>query len=167
METVFERLLITTYKADMVSFMMVHPEAFDEAINLALIEKQPYSWRAAWLLWSCIEENDIRILPYIKPIISIISTKNDNHQRELLKILQKMELNNEDEGGLFNICISVWEQINKKPSVRFNAFKMIIKIVQNHSELINEIDFIIENQYLDSLSSSVKKSIFKMIKGLK
>jgi hypothetical protein len=167
METAFERLLTTTYKADMISYMGVHPEAFVESINLALTDKQPYSWRAAWLLWSYIEENDIRVQPYINGIISTVSTKSDDHQRELLKILQKMELNNEVEGILFNVCVSVWEKINKKPSVRFNAFKMIIKIVQNHPELINEIDFITEKQYIDSLSSSAKKSIFKMVNGLK
>jgi hypothetical protein len=167
MKTDLEVILSTSYKADMISYMVVHPEAFDEAINLALKDNQPYSWRASWLLWRSIVENDIRVQPYINDIIYSLTTKSDDHQRELIKILQKMVLNNEAEGILFNVCVSVWGEIGKKPSVRFNAFKMIIKIAQNHPELINEIDFITENQYMDSLSSSAKKSIFKMIKGLK
>jgi hypothetical protein len=117
METAFEHILINSYKVDLVSFMNAHPEDFEEAIKLAVADKQPYSWRAAWLLWSCMEENDKRIQVYINDIISALTSKNDDHQRELLKILHQMELSEENEGILFNICSGVWEKINKKPSV--------------------------------------------------
>ncbi len=162
--TTLEHILTSSCKADMISYMVAHPEDFEEAIKLAISNKQPYSWRAAWLLWSCMEENDHRVQGYIQSIISTLTTKNDDHQRELFKILQQMELNEEYEGVLFNICVTVWEKINKKPSVRFNAFKMIIKIVKKHPNLSNEIDFLTQNQYLDSLSPAVKKSISKMMK---
>ncbi len=62
-----------------------HPEYFNEAIELALVDKQPYSWRAAWLLWSCMEENDKRIRKYLKKIIDSLKSKDDGHQRELTK----------------------------------------------------------------------------------
>ena len=58
METALEKTLTSCYKHEMISFMENHPEAFDEAIQLTVSDKQPYSWRAAWLLLSCIEEND-------------------------------------------------------------------------------------------------------------
>jgi len=164
METALEHILTSYYKDGMISFMDAHPEYFEEAIELAISNKQPYSWRAAWLLWSCMEENDKRIQGYIKNIINTITTKKDGHQRELLKILLKMELNEEHEGYLFNVCVAVWENINKKPSVRFTAFKFIIKIVKKHPDLSNEITFLTQNQYLDSLSPAVKSSISKMIK---
>jgi len=164
METALEQILTNAYKAGMISYMAAYPEDFEEAIKLAISEKQPYSWRAAWLLWSCMEENDKRIQEYIKNIISIISTKNDAHQRELLKILQQMEINEEYEGLLFNLCVTVWEKINKKPSVRFNAFKMIVKIAKNHPDLSHEIVLLTQNQYVDSLSPAAKKSISRMIK---
>jgi len=75
-----------------------------------------------------------------------------------------MELNEEQEGYLFNVCVTIWEKINKKPSVRFTAFKFIIKIANKHPELSNEIAFFTQNQYFISLSPGVKKSIFKMLK---
>ena len=164
METALEHILTSSYKADMISYMDAHPEDFEEAIKLAISNKQPYSWRAAWLLWSCMAENDQQIQGYIKNIIKTITTKNDDHQRELLKILLQMELNEEYEGFLFNVCVTVWEKINKKPSVRLTAFKIILKIVKNHPDLSNEIIFLTQNQYLDSLSPAAKKSISKMIK---
>lgn len=163
MEKALEHIVTSSYKADMISYMDAHPEDFEEAIKLAVSNKQPYSWRAAWLLWSCMEENDQRIQGYIKNIINTITTKNDDHQRELLKILLLMELNEEYEGFLFNVCVTVWEKINKNPSVRLTAFKIIVKIVKKHPDLSHEIIFLTQNQYLDSLSPAVKRSISKMI----
>ncbi len=164
METALEHILINSYKDEMISFMDSHPEYFEEAIKLAISDKQPYAWRAAWLLWSCTEKNDQRIQKYIKDIINTITTKEDGHQRELLKILLLMELNEEYEGYLFDACITVWEKINKNPSVRFTAFKFITKIVKKHPELFNEIAFLTQDHYLESLSPGVKKSITKIIK---
>jgi len=164
MELEFEWILTNSYKADMISYASAHPEVFQEAIHLAIADKQPYSWRAAWLLWSCMEENDQRIQGYVKNIIETIAIRNDDQQRELLIILQKMEIDEELEGLLFNHCVTVWEKINKKPSVRLNAFKVIVKIAHKHPGLSHEITFLTQDQYMDSLSASVKKSISKLIK---
>ncbi|MEW6194219.1 MAG: hypothetical protein AB1521_03565 [Bacteroidota bacterium] len=164
METPLEQILTNSYKAGMISYIDAHPRDFEEAVKLAISDKQPYSWRAAWLLWSCMKKNDRRIQPYIKKIINTLTTKDDNHRRELLKILSLMELNGEHESFLFDVCMTIWEKINKKPSVRFTAFKIIVKIAKKHPDLSREIVFLMQNQYLDSLSPSVKRSIAKMAK---
>jgi hypothetical protein len=54
METALEWTLTNSYKADMISYLAAHPEDFEEVVKLAIADKQPYSWRAAWLLWSCM-----------------------------------------------------------------------------------------------------------------
>jgi hypothetical protein len=163
METELEHLLVNTYKDEMIAYMATHPEKYDEAIQLAISEKQPYSWRAAWLLWSCMEKNDQRIQKYVKDIISSLPSKNDDHQRELIKILEQMEIAEEYESFLFDFCITNWKTIDKSPSVRFNAFKMMVKIVKRHPDLANEIEFLTENKYMETLSSSAQKSIYKML----
>lgn len=150
----------------MISFLANHPEYFDEAIELAIGDKQPYSWRAAWLLWSCMEGNDKRIQKYVKRIVETLDTKDDGHQRELLKILLQMELKGEYEGKLFDLCMNIWEQIGKAPSVRVNALKFIIKIANKHPELSQEITFLAQDHYLDSLSPGAKHSVRKLMKGL-
>ncbi len=164
LESELEQVLTNSYKAGMISYIATHPGAFKEAIQLAISDKQPYSWRAAWLLWSIMEVNDTRIKEYIKDIIGMIANRNDDHQRELLKILQQLEINEEYEGILFNLCATVWEKIKKKPSVRLTAFKMMVKIAKNHPDLSREIIFLTQDQYMDSLSPAAKKSICKMIK---
>ena len=166
METALEHILTSTYKDEMIAYLNTHPEDFEEAIKLAISDKQPYGWRAAWLLWSCMEENDRRIRGYLKQIINTISTKGDGHQRELLKILQPMELDEEDEGVLFNVCVNLWGKTNKRPSVRFTAFTFIIKMVSRYPDLSHEIKLLTDDRYLDSLSPGIKAVVSRTIKQL-
>lgn len=166
MESALENKLLASYKAEMISFMEDHPEYFDEAIELAIGDKQPYSWRAAWLLWSCMEENDKRIQKYVKRIVETLDTKDDGHQRELLKILLQMELKEEYEGKLFDLCMNIWEQIDKAPAVRVNAFKFIFKIAKKHCELTKEISFLAQDHYLESLSPGAKHSVLKLMRKI-
>jgi hypothetical protein len=164
METALEQILISSNKTCMISYMAAHPGDFDEVIRLAISDKKRYSWRAAWLLWSCMEKNDKRIKRYVKNIIDTISYKADNHQRELLIVLLQMDINEEDEGLLYHHCLRLWEDISKKPSIRYNAFKMILKIVKKHPDLHHEIKILTHSLYMNSLSPGVKRGIAKMAK---
>jgi len=150
----------------MVSYMAAHPDAFEEAIKLAISDKQPYAWRAAWLLWSCAVPNDSRIQRHVNTVINALESKNDDHKRELIKMLLPMDLNDEQEGLLLNVCTQVWEKIDKKPSVRFTAFRMIVKIAISHPDLSKEIHLLTDNRYMDTLSSAAKQSIYRLIKEI-
>ena len=166
MESTLEHKLLNTYKKEMISFMNAHPEYFEEAIELAVSNKQPYAWRAAYVLWSVIRENDVRIRKHIKKIANAVKDKNDGHQRELLKILLMMELDEKYESKLFDICMNLWEQINKAPSVRVNAFKFILKIAKKHPELKQEISFLTQDHFMESLSPGARHSVKILMKDL-
>ena len=148
----------------MIVFLNSHPEYFTEALELAIGDKQPYCWRAAWLLYSCMEENDPRVRLYIQKIIAVLPEKKDGHQRELMKLLHVMELDNEQEGRVFDMCMNIWESINKQPSIRANAFLFILKTVTKYPELKEEFAFITQDQYLDTLSPGIKNSIKMKVK---
>jgi hypothetical protein len=167
METALEKIITNSYKAGMHSYVAQHPECFEELVMLTIADKQPYSWRAAWLLWSCIEENDRRIRKHVKDLIHVLPDRKDNQQRELLKILQQMEIKEELEGLLFNHCVAVWEKIHKQPSVRWNAFKILAQIAQRHPELSQELRSLTQSHYMESLSATVRKSINKMIQNIR
>ena len=158
--------LISSYKEEMVAFLLSQPEHFNEAIELAISDDQPFAWRSAFLLSSCMEDNDTRVKKYIQPILTCIKSKNDGHQRELLKILYKMQLTDKSEGIVFDICIRLWEQISKDPSVRITALKFIFKIAKQHPELLNEITPLMQNHYLELLSPGAKRSVNRMIKEI-
>lgn len=166
METPLEHTLTSFYKDGMIRYLAEHPEDFEEAVQLAVSQKQPYSWRAAWLLWSCMEENDPRIRKHVRKMLEVLPTFKDGHQRELIKILSVMELEEEEEGRLFNFCVDLWEQIHKVPSVRWIAFQFILKTARNYPELKNEILLFTQEQYLETLSPGVRHSISKLMKTL-
>lgn len=163
METELENILKNTYKDDMMEYINSHAEAFEELICLAVGDKQPYSWRAAWILSDNTKKNDQRVKPYIDEIINKISDKKSGHKRELMKVLMKMELNDNQTDKLFNESMDIWEAINLSPSVRFYAFRIISNIAMNNPELINEIKFLVEDHFLETLSPGIKRSVDKMI----
>lgn len=166
MQTPYEDVLLSFYKTDMISYLDDHPEEFEEAVLLAAADKQPYSWRSAWLLWSVMDENDSRIVDHIDRIINSLSGKKDGHQRELIKILSKMELNEDQEGLVFDLCVNMWKDIYKQPTVRFTALKMIVSITMKYPELFSEVALLTQGQYLSTLSPAVKKAVPKLLKEL-
>lgn len=157
-------ILNKNYKADMINYINQNPEQIDSLINLILLNDSKLSWRAAWLLWSCLDNNDFRIVGNSSKFIDILPISNESMQRELLKILYPLELNEDLLGKLFNICINIWEDINKRPGVRYNAFKMIVKITNQFPELKKEIDFLLDDRFMKTLSPGIKHSLKKFYK---
>ena len=166
MQSALEEKLTHSYKAGMIAFLKAHSEHFDEAIKLAISDHQPYAWRAALLIWSCMDFDDRRIQKHIKDIVHSLKSKSDGHQRELLKVLLQMNLDEKCSGSLFDMCVNVWEQIDKAPSVRFTALKFMIKVAKSHPNLSKEIVLLTQDRYLEPLSPSAKKSISKMMNEL-
>jgi hypothetical protein len=111
-----------------------------------------------------MQENDVRFQKHIKAMIDSVPGKKDGHQRELIKILLNMELDDEQEGFMFNLCVGIWEKIGKDPSVRYTAFKFILKVIKKYPELSQELNFYTQDQYMESLSPGVRRGIFRMIK---
>lgn len=165
--TKLKHILLNSYKVGMVSYLNEHPEDFEEAIELAIADKQPYSWRAAALVKYCMELNDERLKGHLDRIIDVIPTKREGHARELLVIVQQMELGEDQEGKVFDICVNLWEKIGNQPSVRHNAFRLMCAIAKRHPDLTHEIELLTDSMYMDSLSPGVKRAIRKMMDGLK
>jgi hypothetical protein len=153
-------------KCEMVDFLSDHPECFEEAVGLALKNEQDYSWRAAWMIADTIKENDARVKPHVLKIIKVLPDRKDGHQRELLKILLKMELTKDFESALFDTSITLWEQVRKKPSVRCFAFKAMIKVAEKYPELKKEVLLLAQPHYINPLSPGIRKSILKDIRSI-
>ena len=162
MKSALERIL-----TEMIPFMANHPEHFEEAATLALSDRQPLAWRAAWLLHDCIKENDARLHDRVGDFVDVLGDRPDGHQRELLKILLKMEVGEDHEGRLFDVCVSVWERPANSPSVRITALKHILTMARKYPELANEITGLVQDRHLESLSPGVMKSVSRMLRDIK
>lgn len=167
MQESLESVLLSRFsKERMVSFMNDNPEQFDVAITLALSTNQPQAWRAAWLLNHLITKNDDRIKPFIPQFIDTLKERADGHQREFMKILEHMDIDDDQEGVLFDECMNLWENIGKTPSVRIVAFRILVKTAKRYPELKNEIVLLTQDHYTESLSPGIKNSCNRAIKKL-
>ncbi|WP_107037788.1 hypothetical protein [Brumimicrobium mesophilum] len=158
-----ESILTNSYKQDMLSYIDSNPGDFGELIELTISDKQPYSWRATWLLWSCMKKNDARVLPFVSAIVKRLPKCKDGHQRNLINILLKMEVDEEDEGLLFDVCVDIWLDIKKQSSVRIKAFEVIVGLAKRYPELNHEVEALTDKRFVEPLSAGIKKSFSRMV----
>jgi hypothetical protein len=154
---------MNAYKDGMIDFMQSHPEAFEELVALAVSEEGKLSWRAVWLLWSCMEPNDLRIRPFIPRFLEQLPGENESYQRDTLMVLQRMERTEEQDGILFDICTRIWMKVNSIPSVRYNAFRCMVSISRKFPELAGETIGLAEPKYVNSLSPGVRSSVRRIL----
>lgn len=166
MTSSLEIALTKQFKDKAMHYLVEHPEEFDGVIRLALSDRPKICWRAAWMINGNISQNDARITPFIDKILEVLPKKEDGHQRELIKILDRMELSEDQEGLLFDYCVTIWESVRMKPGTRHAAFKMMLKVAANYPELKHEILVLTQPQFVNSLSPGIKNSVRKMMAGL-
>ena len=77
-----------------------------------------------------------------------------------------MEIDSSLEGKIIDIYINIWEKKGKNISLIYNALKLLIKISQKYPELSREIRLLTEPQYVDELSDTSKKSIYRLTNEL-
>lgn len=162
--TDLERVILTSFKEDMIKFVKAKPERFDELVELSLSNKQPVSWRANSVLNSIIIKNDIRLRYKIDQVLELIPISNDSNRRELLKLFMKMEIPESKQSEFIDVCINLWVDVDIKPSVRCYAFRILIDYAKKYPELISELIPLTEDIYMDSLSDGIKRALKKECK---
>ena len=161
-QTLDKIFALRSNRDELISKINAFPVQFKATIKIALSDKHPQAWRVAWILGHCIKKNDPRLQSHIIPIIEALQGKKDGHQRELLKILRKMDLGDDQEGHLFNECMNILEAVSKSQSVRITAFRILVKIARKYPELKSELKFLTQDQYKETLSPGVKHSFEKI-----
>jgi hypothetical protein len=165
--TDLEYMFTTRFARDeMIKKVNSNIRTFNETISIAISDKEPQGWRAAWMLNHSSKKKDQRLIEHTDSLIAAIKNKKDGHQRELVKLISKIELNEDQEGLLFDVCMNIWETPSKSPSVRSFAFQFIVSLVKKYPELKQEIDFLTQPEYLESLSPGIRKGLEKRVKEI-
>ena len=164
-ETNLEYTLKNSQKDDWNFYIRSHQEDFTELIKLSISNKQPYSWRASWLLSSSMKDNDERLISYTKKMIDVLPALQNSQQRGLLKVLQRMVIEPKYEVKLFDTCIKIWKEINNNPALRFQALKTMFNISKKYPDFLNEIKLLTDAYYTENLTEGVKKSVFRLMKN--
>ena len=164
METELEYKLANSNKADLIAFISFTPNAFGELVALALSDRHPYNWKAAWLISCIIHTNDNRVQPFVNQIINKMPVKQESMNRLYLMILHKMKIDVNSEGKLFAICMTIWENTKTMQSIRYHAMKMMLSIAKKYPELQNDIAFLLEEHYLETFTKGIKHSLKLLLK---
>lgn len=146
-------------KSQLINWANSQPDSFPSIIAIAISNHLPECWRACWLLNHLIDENDERVRTHISNLIKAVPGKTEGHQRELIKVLAKMELDDEQEGKLFDICTTLWKSVRKIPSLRMIAFRFMHELMTKYPDLKSELSYLVQPEYLESLSPGIRKSI--------
>ncbi|NUQ82155.1 MAG: hypothetical protein HUU10_11155 [Bacteroidetes bacterium] len=161
MKTIEEKLseiLTTRRKPEMVRWVRRTPDSMPVLIRLASGDQGHLSWRAAWVLWDAMEPDDPRVIPHLSSMIKRLPSLPDNLIREWLMVMQRLTIPDKLEGRVFDFCLTVWEEIDKQPSVRLNALKLILKMAKHYPELISELGPVFEDRYTDTLTPGARRS---------
>ncbi len=166
MNTPLEDILVNAYANDMEAYLKSHPKDFSEAIDLAVGNRERYSWRAAWLLSNCMDKDDERVRNSLDRLIAAMPDKTDGHWRELMKIVSKMRLNDEQEGRLFDMAMQRWLDPDKQSSVRWKAFQFIAAMVEKYPELADEVKLVLRPDLIDPMSPGIRRSVSRTAKAI-
>ncbi len=150
-------------KDNFLKIIRAHPEYINPLLAICKTDRAPQAWRAAWLLRHVLRNNDERLGPHLAEIASVLPGKEDGHQRELLLLIDKAELNEKLCGIVFDKSSEIWQTVSKKPSTRITAFKVMIKIAKQYPELQREVNVLSSSHYSETLSPGIRKMFFRMI----
>jgi hypothetical protein len=163
-----ESLLANKFsKEELVSFIENNPNQFNDVYNIATTDSQPQAWRASWLLNQTMVKNDKRLQNKVYSILKLLPKCCEGHQREWLRVLEKLKINENQESVLFDICIKIWQDVFKSPGVRIVAFRFLVKIAKKYPELINEVEPLTQAHFTETLSPGIKNSFLKLKKEIK
>lgn len=151
-------VITTRRKPEMVRWIRRHPDSFPVLIALTFSSDRHLAWRAAWVLWDAMEPNDQRLTPVLKKVAGLLLSFPDNLLREWLMVFQRLDLPERLEGQVFDSCLTVWEDIDKQPSVRLNALKLILQMTVRYPELATELTPVFEDRYLETLTPVARRS---------
>lgn len=150
----------------LVDYVRSSEDVFELTVEKAISAPEPEGWRAAWILGHAMERGDVRVQCRIEEFVDAIPGKQPGHQRELLRILLKLEVGEDIEGSLFDTCMSLWEDLQNPPAVRYFAFRHMANTAERYPEIVAELRFVVADDYLDPLSPGIRNGVRKIVRRL-
>ncbi len=108
-----------------------------------------------------MKKNDPRVEDYLFEIVNLLPEKKDGHQRELIKILLHMSLDDEEENVVYDFCLKAWKNADHQPSLRHISLRFILDVAKKRGDRREEILELSAPQYLNTLSQGVERSVKK------
>ena len=125
-----------------------HSEAhFRSLLDIALLDKDPEAWRAAWVLDGSDEQNPGIALKHISAIVQqLLQLESRGSLRSMLRLLCRYEIHEEDQGLLIDLCFGYMVSELYPVAVKVHAMQIIYNHVLIYPELKDELVSVLEDQ---------------------
>lgn len=151
---------VKNYSKDMEG----NPQIVKDFVYYAVSDKE-HAWRAAWILHHYSEKFPREMDKYAQNLIDALKTvERHGHMRELLKIIYKLKLTEEQTSEVFDICYDFLQNNKLQSSVRGMSFMFLIRVADEYPELKGEIEAIFEN-IKDFLSPGIRHGMEMRLKN--
>ena len=120
---------------------------FATLLQLALHEKDPIAWRAAWVLDGSDELKPGLARKHISRIVKALpGIESKGTLRSLLRLLTRYDITEKEQGLLIDLCFSYLVSAQYPVAVKAHAMQIIYHHVLLYPELKNELIAVIEDQ---------------------
>lgn len=145
-------------------FLMDAPLRLDEVWKVALEDKS-WSWRCAWLIARFIPDLQEHIHPKRLELLAVMEQKTPGHQRELLRIIAGLDLDPNELGMLYDCCLNIWTDVRASSGTRSLAMGQMMRVASELPEFKRELQAVSGAEFLASLSSGIRRSLEKKLRG--
>ena len=147
--------------------VLSNPELFDELISLSLLNQEPLSRRAMWVVDVTTEERAELLLPYIPDLIAALRNfQHDGLKRHVLRMLNRYDLSLEVFIPILDLCFILMKSGSESVAVRFQAMELLHKMSDKEPGLKHELKSTIELQMQEG-STGLLNHARKKLKQLK
>lgn len=142
------------------------PEHFNTLLDLALNEKDPLAWRAAWILDGSDEQHPGLASGSVRRITrELPRVQSTGTLRSLLRLLCRYNIQEEDQGMLIDLCFKYMTSELYPVAVKVHAMQIIYRHVLIYPELKEELVTVIQDQ-VDNNSVGFRSRGNRIIKAL-
>ena len=123
------------------------PEKVKSLLDIALNEKDPLAWRAAWVLDGSDEKHPGQARDYISAIVcKLPNLKSNGSLRSLLRMLCRYNIPEDDQGILIDLCFKYLVSELYPVAVKVHAMQIVYQHVLIYPELKEELVTVIQDQ---------------------
>jgi len=147
--------------------VLSNPGMFDALFKLAILNEEPVSRRAMWVVDVASEsEPDILLLHLNDLIAALKSFQHDGLKRHTLRMLSRYDLTIEQFLPILDLCFHFMRSGKESVAVRYQAMHLLYKMSEKEPDLKHEMVNTIDLQMQEG-SPGLRNQCLKLLKKLK
>lgn len=149
------------------NYAIIDKNRFDDLMQIFFSSDYRLNQRAAFAINICYDKKPDIITPYLEKLVKNLKRKglHDAVKRNTVRILQFIELNEDLQGEIYDICFNYLTSKDEPIAVKAFSMRVLANVCQNYPELKNELIPIIEDM-IPHGSSGIKNRGKKILKEL-